>query len=189
MKKIINLLIVNYRLCVLSINNRFNTLKTLFIHDYQYILVFSQILIIYILLIYYKNSKENPYSIHFKFKNEYKNLKWIPDWVRQVLTDEKVYNVYQVISYFYNVLKYYKCILELKIMLFIYNHYSLAIFIKYILFTIFLVLCSYLLTKLVSYCYSRFNGEVILNKYLNVLDSKFANLKSWYYKIKDRFKF
>ena len=86
--------------------------------------------------------------------------------------------MYQFISYFYNVLKYFKCILEYKVLIFISNHYSLAIFIKYILFTIFLFLCSYFLTKIVSYCYSRFNGEVILNKYLNFLDSNYAKLKS-----------
>lgn len=187
MKKLINFIIFNYKLCILSIQSRINTLKTLFIHDYPYFVVFAQILIIFIVLVYYKIWKENNYGISFKLKIEYKNLKGIPDWLREILKDKRVFNVYQVLQYIYTVLKYYKCICELKLIILISNHYSLAIFIKYILFTIFLVLCSYLLTKIVSYCYYKFNGEVILYKYLNVLDFNFAKLKSWYSKIKGKF--
>ena len=183
-KKIIIKYILNYRLCISSIKTRFSTLKIFFIYDYHYILVFLQLSIIYILFIYYKHLKKNPYNINFKFKKQYKNLKWIPEWAREILKDKRLFVFYRVTIYIYNILKYFKCILEYKWLVLVLNHYYLAIFIKYIAHTIVLFLCTYFFTKLVSYSYFRFNGEVILNKYLNNLDFKFRKLKTWFSKLK-----
>lgn len=159
--------------------------KILYVYDPDPYVLSLQIIILLACIFYYcKYFKHTNFTIHFHSEKKYKNWSWMPSWMREILKNEKTFIFIKFVRYCYYTLKYFKCILEYNIILFVSNHYSLAIFIKYILFSISLFVFCYILTKIVSNCYSKFNGEIMLFKILNWLDLKFEKFKAWYYKQK-----
>lgn len=184
MKSLLIFSILFYKNKLRSLKARCNNLKDFFYHDFFYHVFIAYILLIIIIfsILEYKHIILKFFS--FKPKKKYKNLPWIPSWIREILKNKHVFHVFQIINYCFNCLKYIKCICEIKWILFAYNHHTLVICINYILFSICLFISCYILTQIIFKCYQKYNGEVILYKFCDFLDHNYTKLKSWFYKRK-----